>query len=78
MQVVDINIPILMIHGEADRINTAEGARKFFDQIRFYDKEFRGYPGGYHEVHNDLDYQEMLSDLLDWINRHIEDQSLPV
>lgn len=78
MQVEDINIPILIIHGEADRIHTAEGTRKFFDQIRFHDKEIRVYPGGYHEVHNDLDYQEMLSDLLDWINRHIEDQSLPV
>jgi len=73
MQGENINIPILMIHGEADRINSAEGARKFFDQIRFHDKEFRGYPGSYHEVHNDLDYQKMLSDLLDWINRHIED-----
>ena len=77
MQGENINIPILMIHGDADRINSAEGARKFFDQIRFHDKEFRGYPGSYHEVHNDLDNQKMLSDLLDWINRHIEDQSLP-
>ena len=78
MQVGEINIPILIIHGEADRIHTAEGSRKFFDQIQFHDKEIRVYPGGYHEVHNDLNYQEMLSDLLDWINRHIEDQSLPV
>jgi alpha-beta hydrolase superfamily lysophospholipase len=78
MQVEDINIPILILHGEADRIHTAEGTRKFFDQIQFHDKEIRVYPFGYHEVHNDLNYQEMLSDLLDWINRHIEDQSLPV
>lgn len=35
-----IQIPILMIHGEADRVNSAEGAKRFFDQIRFHDKEF--------------------------------------
>ena len=73
----NINIPILMIHGEADRINSAEGAKKFFDQIRSHDKEFIGYPGGYHELHSDLDTEKMLSDLLDWINRHVEAQLLP-
>ena len=72
MQGENINIPFLMIHGEADRINSAEGAKKFFDQIRVHDKEFISYPDGYHELHNDLDYEKMLSDLLDWINRHIE------
>ena len=72
MQVENINIPILMIHGEADQINSAEGAKRFFDQIQVHDKEFICYPAGYHELHNDLDYEKMLSDLLDWINRHIE------
>ncbi len=76
-QAENIQIPILMIHGEADRLNSAEGARRFFDQIRFHDKEFLSYPGGYHEAHNDLDYEIMLRDLLDWINRHLENQSLP-
>ena len=70
----NINIPFLMIHGEADRLNSAEGAKKFFDRIRVYDKEFISYPAGYHELHNDLDYEIMLSDILDWINRHMEIQ----
>ena len=70
----NIDIPILMIHGEADRVNLAIGAKKFFDQIQYNDKEYISYPACYHEVHNDLDYEEMLTDLVDWINRHIEDQ----
>ena len=73
-QVENINIPLLMIHGEADRLNSVVGARKFFEQIRVHDKEFISYPAGYHELHNDLDYREMLSDLLDWINRHMPDK----
>ncbi|MCD4846802.1 MAG: lysophospholipase [Candidatus Aegiribacteria sp.] len=70
----NISIPLLMIHGEADRLNSAEGAKKFFDRIRGCDKEFISYPSGYHELHNDLDYEIVLSDILDWINRHVEIQ----
>ena len=65
-----INTPLLMIHGEADRLNSAEGAKRFFDRIQARDKEFISYPDCYHELHNDLDSEIMLKDLLDWVNRH--------
>jgi len=39
--------------GEEDRINTAEGARRFFDTVRSRDKRMHLVPGGYHEPHND-------------------------
>jgi len=68
----NINIPILMIHGEADRINSAEGAKRFFDRIRVQDKEFISYPAGYHESHNDVGFEDMLVDLLNWLNRQME------
>jgi len=67
-----IHTPILMIHGAADRINSADGAKKFFDRIQACDKEFKSYPDCYHELHNDQDKEIMLSDLLVWINRHLE------
>lgn len=70
MQGESITTPLLMIHGEADRLNSAEGAKKFFDRIQARDKEFISYPGGYHELHNDLDSETMLNDLLNWVNRH--------
>ena len=68
----DINIPLLMMHGEADRLNSSEGARKFFDRTQARDKEFISYTGGYHELHNDQDSEVMLNDLLNWVNRHNE------
>jgi alpha-beta hydrolase superfamily lysophospholipase len=67
-----IGIPLLMIHGEADRLNSLSGAKKFFDRIQARDKDFISYPGCYHELHNDLDSEVMLNDLLDWIDRHDE------
>ena len=74
-QAGNIAIPILMVHGEADRLNSEEGAKKFFDQIQFQDKEFIGYVESYHEVHNDLEYERMVRDILDWLQRHIEEPS---
>ena len=47
-QAGNIEIPILMVHGEADRINSEEGAKEFFDRIQFADKEFNVYPASYH------------------------------
>ena len=67
-----ISIPLLMMHGSADRLNSAEGAKKFFDRIQACDKEFIGYSACYHELHNDLDNENMLNDLLNWVNRHNE------
>jgi len=67
----EISTPFLMVHGEADRMNSSEGAKRFFDNVALIDKEFRVYPGGYHELHNDLCSNEMLLDVSNWINRHI-------
>ncbi|MCD4701304.1 MAG: lysophospholipase [Candidatus Aegiribacteria sp.] len=68
----NISIPLLMIHGKADRLNSAEGAKKFFDRIQSRDKEFISYPDCFHELHNDLDNEIMLNDLLNWVNLHNE------
>ena len=66
----NLDIPILIVHGEADRVNSAAGAERFFGQIRTDNTQLICYPGGCHEPHNDLDYETVLSDLLDWIDQH--------
>lgn len=68
----NIHLPILMLHGESDSLNSADGARRWFDRIPVQDKEFITYPSGYHEPHNDLDHEKMVDDLLHWVSRHIE------
>lgn len=66
-----IRIPILFAHGEADRIAAVQGTRQFFDRLTSADKELRTYPDSYHESHNDLNHQQVVSDYADWIERHI-------
>ncbi len=67
----DIRLPVLFLHGEADPLVKAEGARRFFDRIEYPDKTMRVYPGGLHEPHNDLDYKQVVSDVAQWIEAHL-------
>ncbi|MES0370866.1 MAG: lysophospholipase [Mariprofundaceae bacterium] len=70
-QAENIHLPILMLHGEADSLNSAEGAKNYFNRIPVQDKEFIAYPSGYHEPHNDLDHEKMVTDLLHWVSKHL-------
>ncbi|MBI4722182.1 MAG: lysophospholipase [Candidatus Stahlbacteria bacterium] len=67
----DLSIPILILHGGADRLNSSEGSRHFFDKLTFPDKTLRIYPEGYHESHNDINYQQVMQDIGQWLDSHI-------
>lgn len=66
-----LQVPLLILHGGADQISLPESSRLLFEQITFADKERREYPESYHELHNDLNYQEVLVDLGYWLEKHL-------
>ena len=63
----EIRMPILILHGEADRINSVEGSRELLEKVSSTDKQLEVYSGGYHEPHNDLDQERVASDVIEWI-----------
>jgi alpha-beta hydrolase superfamily lysophospholipase len=67
-----IRLPLLMVHGGADSLDLAEGTKSWFEQVTYDDKELLLYPGSYHEVHNDLDHQQLAADLESWLARHLD------
>ena len=67
----ELTIPTLVVHGDEDRLDSLDGVRALFQQAASTDKELRVYPGSYHEVHNDLDHAQMVSDLEEWLARHL-------
>ena len=69
--VAEVKIPILLIHGGADRLNSPNGSRSFFEKVAFSDKELKVYPGNFHEPHNDLDHQQVVNDIEQWLERHL-------
>jgi alpha-beta hydrolase superfamily lysophospholipase len=68
---VDVNIPVLFIHGEADRLNLADGIRRFFERMASADKTLHIYPEMYHELHNDIGYDPVMRDLVQWLKTHL-------
>jgi alpha-beta hydrolase superfamily lysophospholipase len=66
-----LQVPLLVVHGEADRIVPVEASKVFFDRVTYPDRERRVYEGGYHELHNDLNQEEFLADLGEWLERHL-------
>jgi alpha-beta hydrolase superfamily lysophospholipase len=70
-QIRNLKTPILLIHGDADRVNAVDGSQELYARITYPDKTLKIYPGGYHELHNDLDREQVLLDLLDWLDAHV-------
>lgn len=67
-----LQIPLLTLHGGADQVTLPEGSRAFFQQVTFPDKEYYEYPDTYHDLFVDLDYQRVLMDFGNWLERHLE------
>ncbi len=65
------HLPLLLLHGEADRLVPIEGTRAFFEAAPAADKTLRVYPGGYHESHNDLHREQAVGDILAWLEAHL-------
>ncbi len=64
-------VPVLILHGDADRINSQHGAQVFYDLVPFPEKEMRLYSGGYHEPHNDLEFPRVVRDMDAWMSRYL-------
>lgn len=65
------SVPLLLLHGSADRMVPPDGTREFFSKVRYPDREFREYPDAYHGLFADLDFEMVLRDVEQWIERHI-------
>ncbi len=63
-------VPLLMVHGGADRLCAPEASRLFFDHVSFADKERIEYEGFFHEVFNEVGKERVLADVEAWLERH--------
>ncbi|KAF9653756.1 alpha/beta-hydrolase [Thelephora ganbajun] len=67
------SLPLIIIHGDADKITSHDASKSFVEKVKADDKKFSSYPGGYHELANEPDgMDEKLTDeVIAWIYIHL-------
>ena len=66
-----ITLPVLILHGTADKATRPSGSQFFFDQGGSVDKTLRLYEGHFHDLLNDFDKEEVIGDIRAWIDRRL-------
>jgi len=66
-RLAELRLPLLVLHGGADRIAPESGSRRLFEGAGSSDKTLHIYPGLYHEVHNEPEQQQVLGDVAAWL-----------
>lgn len=66
-----ITLPILVMHGTADRIANPKYSQIIYDSVGSKDKTLKLYDGFYHEIMNETDKARVLADVGDWLARHM-------
>ena len=64
-------VPVMIIHGTADKATRPAGSEKFFDLAASSDKTLRLYEGHYHDLLNDTGREEVMADVQGWIDARL-------
>lgn len=64
-----ITLPVLILHGSADKAANVDGSREFCDAAGSSDKTLKLYEGHYHDLLNDLDRDRVTNDIGNWIQQ---------
>lgn len=68
----ELQIPILVLNGSADRITSPIASGQFFDRVVYEDKTRRVYDGGYHESLNDLQHALVAHEIESWMEARLQ------
>ena len=63
-------LPLLILHGTADKATRPAGSQMFFDMAGSADKTLKLYEGSFHDPLNDLDKEIVIADITRWIGKH--------
>lgn len=62
-----IRIPVMILHGKADKVTKPQGSQLFFDTVGSNDKTLKLYDGHVHDLLADLGKQQVLGDIRSWL-----------
>ena len=67
----EIELPLLVMHGDADVLTSPSGSQAFHARASSGDKTLKLYPGLYHEIFNEPEKAAVLTDMTDWLEAHL-------
>jgi acylglycerol lipase len=67
----NITLPLLILHGTADKATKPAGSQAFFDAAGSSDKTLKLYDEHVHDLLNDVDKDVVMADVTSWISAHL-------
>jgi alpha-beta hydrolase superfamily lysophospholipase len=66
-----ITLPLLILHGTADKATNPKGSEQFYAEAGSKDKTLKLYEGHAHDLLNDYDRDKVIGDIVDWIEERV-------
>lgn len=66
-----ITLPVLILHGTADKVTNPKGSQLFYDTAGSQDKTLKLYDGHVHDLLNDVGKEQVLADIQAWIGARV-------
>lgn len=66
-----ITIPVLIMHGTADKATVPAGSQFFFDTVGSTDKTLKLYEGHFHDLLNDVGKEGVMAEILGWLEKRL-------
>lgn len=66
-----IKLPLLILHGTADKATKPEGSKYFMEHAASADRQLKLYEGHFHDLLNDKDNDVVIADILQWLNERV-------
>lgn len=66
-----IKVPVLIMHGTADKATKPSGSKRFFEMTGATDKTLKLYEGAYHDLLADTVKEQAMGDITTWLTAHV-------
>jgi alpha-beta hydrolase superfamily lysophospholipase len=66
-----IRLPLLILHGTADKATKASGSQLFYERAGSADKTLKLYEGHFHDLLNDVGKEKVMGDIKGWIDQRL-------
>ncbi|MBR6800547.1 MAG: lysophospholipase [Eubacteriaceae bacterium] len=64
--------PVIILHGSEDKLSDPQASVNFYNNISSSDKSLKMYEGLYHEILNEPEKDEVISDILAWLEERVK------